>query len=36
MQIKRHDSGKRMSQAVVHGGFAFLASQVADDTRTRM
>lgn len=31
MQIKRYDSGKRMSQAVVHGGFGFLAGQVADD-----
>ncbi len=34
MQIKRYDSGKRMSQAVVHGGFAFLAGQVADDTES--
>jgi enamine deaminase RidA (YjgF/YER057c/UK114 family) len=32
MQIKRYDSGKRMSQAVAHGGFVFLAGQVADDT----
>lgn len=32
MQIKRYDAGKRMSQAVVHGGFAFMAGQVADDT----
>jgi enamine deaminase RidA (YjgF/YER057c/UK114 family) len=32
LQIKRYDSGKRMSQAVVHGGLAFLAGQVADDT----
>jgi enamine deaminase RidA (YjgF/YER057c/UK114 family) len=32
LQIKRYDSGKRMSQAVVHGGFGFLAGQVADDT----
>jgi enamine deaminase RidA (YjgF/YER057c/UK114 family) len=32
LQIKRYDGGKRMSQAVVHGGFAFLAGQVADDT----
>src|SRR5580765_7814961 len=32
LQTKRYDSGKRMSQAVVHGGFAFLAGQVADDT----
>lgn len=31
MHIERYDSGKRMSQAVVHGGFAFLAGQVADD-----
>ncbi|WP_343673853.1 RidA family protein [Paraburkholderia heleia] len=31
MQIKRYESGKRMSQAVVYGGFAFLAGQVADD-----
>ncbi|WP_175783143.1 RidA family protein [Burkholderia anthina] len=31
MQIKRYGSGKRMSQAVVHGGLAFLAGQVADD-----
>lgn len=31
MQIKRYESGKRMSQAVVHAGFAFLAGQVADD-----
>ncbi|MGU7782289.1 RidA family protein [Burkholderia sp. PU8-34] len=31
MQIKRYESGKRMSQAVVHGGLAFLAGQVADD-----
>lgn len=32
MQIKRYDTSKRMSQAVVYGGFAFLAGQVADDT----
>jgi enamine deaminase RidA (YjgF/YER057c/UK114 family) len=32
MQIERYDSGKRMSQAFVYGGFAFLAGQVADDT----
>jgi len=32
MQIKRYDTGKRMSQAVIYGGFAFLAGQVADDT----
>jgi enamine deaminase RidA (YjgF/YER057c/UK114 family) len=31
MQIKRYESGKRMSQAVVYSGFAFLAGQVADD-----
>ncbi|CAE6819889.1 2-iminobutanoate/2-iminopropanoate deaminase [Paraburkholderia aspalathi] len=31
MQIKRYESGKRMSQAVVYGGLAFLAGQVADD-----
>ncbi|SIT36461.1 RutC family protein HI_1627 [Paraburkholderia ribeironis] len=31
MQIKRYENGKRMSQAVVHNGFAFLAGQVADD-----
>jgi enamine deaminase RidA (YjgF/YER057c/UK114 family) len=32
MQIQRHDSGKRISQAVVYGGFVFMAGQVADDT----
>lgn len=32
MQIKRYDTNQRMSQAVVHNGFAFLAGQVADDT----
>ena len=32
MQIRRYESGRRMSQAVVHGGFVFLAGQVADDT----
>lgn len=31
MQIRRYESGKRMSQAVVHGGLAFLAGQVAGD-----
>ncbi|MFK4441855.1 enamine deaminase RidA (YjgF/YER057c/UK114 family) [Caballeronia udeis] len=31
MQIKRYGSGKRMSQAVVHGGFGFISGQVADD-----
>ncbi|QSN64307.1 MULTISPECIES: RidA family protein [unclassified Caballeronia] len=32
MQMQRFESGKRMSQAVVHNGFGFLAGQVADDT----
>jgi enamine deaminase RidA (YjgF/YER057c/UK114 family) len=32
MQIQRFESGKRMSMAVVHNGFGFLAGQVADDT----
>jgi enamine deaminase RidA (YjgF/YER057c/UK114 family) len=32
MEIKRYESGRRMSQAVVHGGLVFLAGQVADDT----
>ena len=31
MQIRRYENGKRMSQAVVHGGLAFLAGQVAGD-----
>ncbi|WP_207005614.1 RidA family protein [Trinickia mobilis] len=31
MQVKRYESGKRMSQAVVYGGLGFLAGQVADD-----
>ncbi|KWF12503.1 RidA family protein [Burkholderia pseudomultivorans] len=31
MQIERYESGKRMSQAVVHGGLVFLAGQVAED-----
>jgi enamine deaminase RidA (YjgF/YER057c/UK114 family) len=31
MQLKRYETGKRMSQAVVHGGFGFLSGQVADD-----
>lgn len=31
MQIKRYENGKRMSQTVVYGGFAFLAGQVASD-----
>lgn len=29
MQIRRYETNSRMSQAVVHGGFAFLAGQVA-------
>lgn len=32
MQIQRFAPGPRMSQAVVCGGFVFLAGQVADDT----
>jgi enamine deaminase RidA (YjgF/YER057c/UK114 family) len=32
MSIRRIESGARMSQAVVAGGFVFLAGQVADDT----
>ena len=32
MTIERHDSGPRMSQAVVHGDRVYLAGQVADDT----
>jgi enamine deaminase RidA (YjgF/YER057c/UK114 family) len=32
METERYESGQRMSQAVVHGGFVFLAGQVADDT----
>lgn len=31
MTIQRFDTGARMSQAVLHGGFAFLAGQVAED-----
>jgi enamine deaminase RidA (YjgF/YER057c/UK114 family) len=31
MSIKRLHTGKRMSQAVVHGGTVYLAGQVADD-----
>jgi enamine deaminase RidA (YjgF/YER057c/UK114 family) len=31
MNIARFETGRRMSQAVVHGGFAFLAGQVAVD-----
>jgi enamine deaminase RidA (YjgF/YER057c/UK114 family) len=31
MTIQRFETGKRMSQAVVHGGLAFLAGQVALD-----
>jgi enamine deaminase RidA (YjgF/YER057c/UK114 family) len=30
--IKRLETGKRMSQAVVHGSTVYLAGQVADDT----
>lgn len=32
MEIKRLQPGARMSAAVVHNGFVFLAGQVADDT----
>jgi enamine deaminase RidA (YjgF/YER057c/UK114 family) len=32
MSIRRIESGARMSQAVVAGGFVFLAGQVAADT----
>jgi enamine deaminase RidA (YjgF/YER057c/UK114 family) len=31
MSPQRFDTGTRMSQAVVHGGLAFLAGQVAQD-----
>jgi enamine deaminase RidA (YjgF/YER057c/UK114 family) len=31
MSIKRLHTGKRMSQAVAHGGTVYLAGQVADD-----
>jgi enamine deaminase RidA (YjgF/YER057c/UK114 family) len=31
MQIERYETGERMSQAVVYGGFIFLAGQVAID-----
>lgn len=31
MTIKRIEVGKRMSQAVIHGGAVYLAGQVADD-----
>ncbi|MGO7199935.1 Rid family hydrolase, partial [Rhizobium ruizarguesonis] len=31
MQIERYETGKRMSQAVIYGGFVFLAGQVAID-----
>ncbi|MDQ6433915.1 RidA family protein [Mesorhizobium sp. LHD-90] len=31
MQIRRYETNSRMSQAVVYGGFAFLAGQVAVD-----
>lgn len=32
MEIRRIESGKRMSQATVHGNTMYLAGQVADDT----
>lgn len=32
MEIKRFQTGARMSQAVVCNGFVFLSGQVADDT----
>jgi len=32
MAIERHQTGPRMSQAVVHGNTVYLAGQVADDT----
>ncbi|WP_321782190.1 RidA family protein [Paraburkholderia sp. J94] len=32
MEIKRYETGERMSQMVVAGGFVFIAGQVADDT----
>ena len=31
MQTRRYETNSRMSQAVVHGGFVFLAGQVAVD-----
>ncbi len=31
MQTRRYETNSRMSQAVVHGGFVFLAGQVAAD-----
>lgn len=31
--IQRYDSNNRLSHAVVHNGFVFVAGQVADDTR---
>ena len=31
MSIERHETGPRMSQAVVHGGTVYLAGQVATD-----
>lgn len=31
MNIQRYGIGKRMSQAVTHGGFVFLAGQVAEN-----
>lgn len=33
MSIKRIESNKRMSQAVVHGNTVYLAGQVADDDK---
>ncbi len=33
MEIKRFQTGPRMSQAVACNGFVFLAGQVADDTK---
>jgi enamine deaminase RidA (YjgF/YER057c/UK114 family) len=34
MEIKRHNLGPRMSQAVVHNNTAYLAGQVAGDATT--
>jgi enamine deaminase RidA (YjgF/YER057c/UK114 family) len=31
--IKYYQSGSRMSQAVAHGGFVYIAGQVADDRK---
>jgi enamine deaminase RidA (YjgF/YER057c/UK114 family) len=33
MSIKRLNPGPRMSQAVIHGGVAYLAGQVANNTK---